>query len=76
MMLRSLANELQVVFSPCLFLGLLVCDQDYSKSTAWISIKLGWRISLSPQWTPLTFYADPEKVKIERSGFKLAAIYE
>ena len=48
------------------------------KNTAWISIKLGWRISLSPEWTPSTFDADPGKREgnIVRSGFKLAGSYE
>lgn len=41
----------------------LVCDQDYTKTTEQISVKLEWRVGLAPEWTPLTFFADPDKDK-------------
>lgn len=41
----------------------LVCDQDYTKTTEQISVKLEWRVGLGPEWTPLMFFADPDKDK-------------
>lgn len=38
---------------------LLVCDLDNTKTTEQISSKIVWRTGLGPEWTPLTFGADP-----------------
>ena len=35
--------------SVCLCVGLSVCQQDYTKHTQWISMKLGWRTGLGPE---------------------------
>ena len=40
---------------------LLVCDQDYTKTTEQISANLGCRMGLSPEQSPLTFGADQEE---------------
>ena len=37
---------------PCPFIGWLVCQQDYTETTRWTSMKLEWRIILSPEQTP------------------------
>lgn len=34
----------------------------HEKTTSQISTKLGWRMGLGLEWTPLTFGADPGKV--------------
>lgn len=32
-----------IFFTPCEFVGWLVCQKDFTKTTEWISIKLEWR---------------------------------
>ena len=39
----------------------VVCQQDYTKTIERLSMKLGWRVDLSPEQTPLTCGADPIK---------------
>ena len=39
----------------------LVCRQRYAKTAHQISTKLGWRMSLGPEQTSLTFGADPDE---------------
>ena len=39
----------------CMF----VCQQDYTKTTEQISTKLGWKMVLGPEQTPLTFGVVP-----------------
>lgn len=41
----------------------------YTKTTKQISIKLWWRMGLSPEWTPLTSGADPDKRDGSRNFF-------
>ena len=43
------------------FICLLVCQQAYTKTADYISMKLGWRTSLSPDSTVLTSCVDPDK---------------
>ena len=50
------------MFLSCPFVCLLVCQQDYTKTTDQISMKLGWMMGLGPEWTPSTSGADPHKV--------------
>ena len=38
----------KVMDSP-MSVGLLVCQQDYTETTLLISMKLGWRMGLSPE---------------------------
>lgn len=45
-------------FQPCLFVCLLVGEQDNIKTTEQISVKLGGRMGLSPEWTPSTLSVD------------------
>ena len=45
----------------CFFIDWLVCQWDYTKSSEQIPTKLGWRIGLSPEVTPITFGADLDK---------------
>lgn len=45
----------------CSFVGWLVCREDYTKTTLRTFIKLVWRNGLGPEWTLLTFSADPDK---------------
>ena len=42
-------------FHPRLCVHLLVCEQDYTKTTEWISTKRGWKMGLGPEQTPLHF---------------------
>ena len=37
---------------------LLDCQQDYTKTTEWISMKLGWKMGRGPEQTLLTFGVD------------------
>lgn len=43
------------------FVVVLVCPQDYTKTTLQISMKLAWRMSRSPEKNPLTFGVDPDE---------------
>ena len=47
----------------CLLVGWLVCQQDSTNSTEQISMRLGWRMCLGPEKTPLTFGVDLNKGK-------------
>ena len=49
---------LLLTLQKCPSLGLLVCQQDYTKTAEWISMKLGWRLGLDPEQSPLTFVVD------------------
>ena len=42
-----------VFFHLCLIVCLLVCQQDYTQATKWISMKLGWRMGLGPRIDPI-----------------------
>ena len=62
----NLINQGGLVFAfVSLFFGLLVCQQDFTKTTEWISTKLRCRMSLSPERTPLTFILDTDNVQIQ-----------
>ena len=54
---------MDVVFSP-VNIHLMVCEQDYTKTAERIPTELEWRMGLSPEQTPLTFGADPDKEQI------------
>ena len=56
--LTIMTSTNEVVFSD---FCLLVCDQDYTKTTEQISANLGCRMGLSPEQSPLTFGADQEE---------------
>ena len=43
----------KVMYSP-MSISWLVCQQEYAKTTEWVSMKSEWRMGLSPQWTPFT----------------------
>ena len=45
-----------------MFIGWLDCRQDYMKNIQHISTKLGWRMGLGPEKTPITIGAAPDKV--------------
>lgn len=47
--------------SNLLFVGWLVCAQYFLQSTQLITMKLGWRMCLSQEYTPLTVGADPSE---------------
>lgn len=50
----------------------LVGQQDDTKTSEQISTKLGWKMSLGPEWTPLTSGANPEgfpHFKVVRDGY-------
>lgn len=38
-----------IKFHLCLLVSWLVCNQDYTKTTEWISTKLGWRTDLGQE---------------------------
>ena len=57
---------------------LLVSQQDYTRTDERISMKVGWRMALSPEQTQLTFSGDPNKgtdpgtltsIECRRGGF-------
>lgn len=48
------------MFQP-VFVCWLVCQEDYTKTTEGISTKLGWKMGVSQEQTPLTSGADPDK---------------
>lgn len=48
------------MFQP-LFVGRLALQQDYTKTTEWISTTLGWRMGLGLEWTPLTLRVDQDQ---------------
>ena len=58
----------------CQSIGLLVCQQDYTKTTEWISTKLGWRMGLGPEQTLLTYVADPDKGTYPGISFWLSSM--
>ena len=45
--------------APCLCVGWLVCQQDYTKTAEWISTWMEDGSDLGPQQIPLTFSAVP-----------------
>lgn len=45
----------------------LVGQHDYTKTTQQISTKLGWRMDLSPENTPLTCGTDPDYTECNSS---------
>ena len=49
------AEPIVVLYFVCVF-GWLVCQQDYTKTIAQISTKLGWKMGLGPE-----FGVDPNK---------------
>lgn len=62
--MRFNSHVLQMCLSPsprrlrfhlCLCL-LVFCQQDYIKTTSGVSIKVGWRVGLSPEFTQLTHW--------------------
>lgn len=59
----AIITSARVILFSLLSVFRLVCDQDYTKTTEQISVKLEWRVGLGPEWTPLTFFADPDKDK-------------
>ena len=52
--LPQITSTNKVFLSP-VFICWLVCQQDFTKTAEQISIKLGWRLGLCPEWNPLTF---------------------
>lgn len=48
----------------------MVCGQQYTKTTEWISAKPGWRTGHSPQQSPLTFGEDLAPFPLERHKIK------
>ena len=44
-----------------LFVSCLFCEQNYTKTTGWISTKLGWMMGLGPEQTPSTFGLNLDK---------------
>lgn len=52
-------NICLIVFMYLCVVRLLVCDQDNTKTSEWISTILEWRMGLGPEWTLLTFDTDP-----------------
>lgn len=60
-----------VFASVSLLVGSLDWEQNYAKSTEQIPIKLRWRMDFIPEWTPLTFGTDLDKVLDQGSFFLL-----
>lgn len=62
------------------FLSLLVCQQDLTKSTEKISMKRGWGMGLSPEYTPLKLVVDPGIscfiIVIKNMDCYVASLYE
>lgn len=45
--------------------------QVYTKPTSQISMKLGWKMSLKPEQTPLNFGSDPDKENYFLTSFNV-----
>lgn len=62
-LLNPLPPQRRLHFQPCLSVGMLACEQNYTKIIKIISTKLGRRFS--PEKTPLAFGVEPDKEQIQ-----------
>ena len=69
----------QLCFHLCPSVGwfvCLVCQNDYTKTTQRISTKLGWRMGLGPEQTPVAVGTDPGNVFVTVFNIVIKVIFD